>query len=277
MTTLDPTLVPAGTPGGPHASRAEAPWRPRLGWAAHDTAAMVGRSLRRALREPDALFLSVALPAVLLLLFVYVFGGAIETGTEYVRYVVPGIVLLCAGFGAAGTAVSVATDMTEGLMDRFRTMPVRPGAVLTGHVVASVARNLLATTIVVGLAHLVGFRAAAGPREWLAVIGLLVLYVVAFTWIAVCFGLVASSPQAASGYGFTLQFLPYLSSAFVPTATMPSVLAAISEHQPVTPVTDTLRAWLLGLPDGGAPWLALAWCVGLLVVARAVADRKSVV
>ncbi|MBX9246365.1 ABC transporter permease [Actinotalea ferrariae] len=248
----------------------DAPWRPRLGWAVTDTVTMVRRSLRRTLREPDALFLSVALPVILLLLFVYVFGGAIETGTQYVDYVVPGIVLLCAGFGAAGTAVTVAGDMTEGIVERLRTTPVHPAAVLTGHVVAGVARNLLATSLVVGLAHLVGFRAAAGPQEWLAVAGLLVLYILAFTWIAVCLGLVASSPEAASGYAMTLQFLPYLSSAFVPTETMPRVLQVIAENQPVTPVTDTVRAWLLGWP-GADPWVALAWCVGLLVVARTVA------
>lgn len=258
------------TLAAPPTTAAAAPWRPRLGWTVHDTAAMVRRSLRRTLREPDALFLSVALPVILLLLFVYVFGGAIETGSAYVDYVVPGIVLLCAGFGAAGTAVTVAADMTEGLVERLRTTPVHPAAVLTGHVVAGVARNLLATTLVVGLAHVVGFRAAAGPGDWLRVTGLIVLYILAFTWVAVCLGLVASSPEAASGYAMTLQFLPYLSSAFVPTDTMPSVLRAIAEHQPVTSVTDTVRAWLLGWP-GADPWVALAWCVGILVVARATA------
>jgi ABC-2 type transport system permease protein len=263
MTTLT-TTSPAPVTAGDRA------WRPRLGWAVHDAAALIGRSVRRTLREPDSLLLSILLPIILLLLFVYVFGGAIETGSQYIDFVVPGIVLLCAGFGAAGTAVTVASDMTEGIVERLRTTPARPSAVLTGHVVACVARNLVATAIVVGLAHLIGFRAAAGPREWLAVTGLLVLYVVALTWVAVCLGLLASSPSAASGYGFGLQFLPYVSSAFVPVATMPHALRVVAENQPVTPVTDTVRAWLLGWP-GADPWVALAWCVGLLVVSRTLA------
>jgi len=241
---------------------------PTGGWALQDTAAMIGRSLRRSLRTPDTLIMGIALPVILMLLFVYVFGGAIRTGqAAYVDYVVPGIVLLCAGYGAATTAVSVASDMTGGLMNRFRTLPVRPVAALTGHVVESVVRNAVSTALVVGVAYLAGFRPTAGLGEWLAVAGLVLLYVLALTWTAVCIGMVSSGPEAANGFTFAIMFLPYVSSAFVPPESMPRVLEWIATHQPVTPVTDTVRAWLIGAP-GGQPLVAVAWCAGLLVVAR---------
>lgn len=244
---------------------------PAGGWALQDTAAMIGRSLRRSLRTPDTLIMGIALPVILMLLFVYVFGGAIQTGqAAYVDYVVPGIVLLCAGYGAATTAVSVSSDMTGGLMNRFRTLPVRPVAALTGHVVESVVRNSVSTALVVGVAYAAGFRPTAGPGEWLAVAGLVVLYVLALTWTAVAIGIVASGPEAANGFTFAIMFLPYVSSAFVPPESMPRVLEVVATYQPITPVTDTVRAWLTGAP-GGQPLVALAWCAGLLVVARVVA------
>lgn len=241
------------------------------GWALQDTLAMIGRSLRRSLRTPDTLIMGIALPVILMLLFVYVFGGAIQTGqAAYVDYVVPGIILLCAGYGAATTAVSVASDMTDGLMNRFRTLPVRPVAALTGHVVESVVRNAVSTALVVGVAYAAGFRPTAGLAEWLAVAGLVALYVLALTWVAVAIGIVASGPEAANGFTFAIMFLPYVSSAFVPPESMPRVLEVVATYQPVTPVTDTVRAWLIGAP-GGQPLVALAWCGGLLVVARLVA------
>jgi ABC-2 type transport system permease protein len=211
--------------------------------------------------------MAVLLPVVLMLMFVYVFGGAISAVPQYVDYVVPGIVLLCSGFVSAATAVSVATDMTGGLMDRFRSMPLRPSAVLVGHVVGSVVRNVVSTTLVIGVAFAVGFRPSAGPVAWLGVGGLLVLWALAITWVAVWLGLLASSPEAASGFTFAVLFLPYVSSAFVPPETMPRVLEAIATYQPVTPVTDTLRAWLLGADLGANPSVALAWCLGIGVVA----------
>ncbi len=262
MTALAPSAVRPSASGGPVRA-------PVLGWRVHDTLAMVGRSIRRELRSPDTLLLSVMLPVILILMFVYVFGGAIQTDARYVDYVVPGIVLLCTGYGAATTAVVVATDMTGGLMDRFRSLPTRPSAALTGHVVASVARNAVSTTLVVGVAFLVGFRPAAGAVEWLAAVGLLLAYVLALTWTAVVLGLLASSPEAANGFGFVVLFLPYVSSAFVPPQTMPAVLEWIATYQPITPVTDTLRGLLLDTPLGAEPWIALAWCVGLAVLARA--------
>nr|WP_230323107.1 ABC transporter permease [Cellulomonas hominis] len=258
MTATATAVARAGTTARP----------PAGGWAVQDGAAMIGRSLRRSLRTPDTLIMGIALPVILMLLFVYVFGGAIRTDqAAYVDYVVPGIILLCAGYGAATTAVSVASDMTGGLMNRFRTLPVRPVAALTGHVVESVVRNAVSTTLVVGVAYLTGFRPTAGAGEWLLTGGLVLLYVLALTWTAVCIGMVSSGPEAANGFTFAIMFLPYVSSAFVPPASMPRVLEVVATYQPVTPVTDTVRAWLVGAP-GGQPLVALAWCAGLLVVAR---------
>lgn len=267
MTTLAP--APAGTLD-PVARAAAA--RPLLGWGAHDARAMIGRTLRRSVREPDTLIMAVALPVVIMLMFVTVFGGEIDTGRAYVDFVVPGIVLLCAGYGASSTAVGVAGDVTGDIMSRFRTLPIRPSSVLTGHVVASLVRNAVSTTLVVGVAFALGFRPTAGPREWLGVVALLAAYVLALTWIAVCVGVVASSPEAASGFSFGIMFLPYVSSAFVRPETMPAALEWFARHQPVTPVTDTLRTWLVGMPGGDAV-VAFAWCAGFYVVARLLAGR----
>nr|WP_297426655.1 ABC transporter permease [uncultured Actinotalea sp.] len=238
--------------------------------AVQDAVTLTGRSLRRSTRELDTLLLSVLLPAMLMLLFVQVFGGALDPSGQYVDYVVPGVLLLCAGYGAAQTAVGVAADTTEGFVRRLRTMPVSASAVLTGHVVASLARNAVATLAVVGVALALGFRPTATPAQWLAAAGLLALFVTAVTWVSVAIGLVAGSVEAASGYTFVVLFLPYLSSAFVPVGTMPTALQRFAEHQPVTPVIETLRALLLGTP-GGDPVLAVGWCAGVLAVAVPVA------
>jgi ABC-2 type transport system permease protein len=240
-------------------------------YAIDDSLTMILRSLRHATRALDSLLLGVLLPVFLLLLFVHVFGGAIATGTAYVNYVVPGIVLLCAGYGAAGTAVSVASDMVTGVIDRFRSLPILSSAVLTGHVVASLARNLFSTLLVVGVALASGFRPSAGPLEWLAAFGMLTLFIVAMSWLAVCFGLVAGSVEGASSFSFFILFLPYLSSAFVPVDTMPGALRLVAEHQPITPVIETLRGLLLGGAVGDSAWLAIAWFTGLLVLSYATA------
>lgn len=235
-----------------------------------DSWILIGRSIRHIVRSTDSLFMSVVLPVAILLLFVYVFGGAINTDTEYVNYVVPGIVLLTAGFGAALTATAISADLTEGLMDRLRSMPIRASAAVTGHVVASVIRNLLVTGLVFGVAVAIGFRPQVGPWEWLGVVGILTLFVLTITWIAVILGLIAKSVEAASGFAFFVAFLPYVSSAFVPTETMPSVLRAVAENQPVTPIIETARGLLLGTPINDYAWLAVLWCVGILVVAMPV-------
>ena len=235
-------------------------------------AEFVRRGLRHTVRNPDALVTALALPIIILLLFVYVFGGAISTRGQYVDYVVPGIVVLCAMFGAAGTAVGVCTDKVAGVMDRFRTMPIRSASVLTGHVVASLLRNLVSTAMVVGLAIAIGFRPNATALEWLAATGVIVLVVLAITWLATAAGLVAPTVESANALGFTVMFLPYLSSAFVPVDTLPAALRPIAEHQPVTPVIETLRGLLIGTPIGAEIWWVLLWWGGLLVVAVAVAS-----
>jgi ABC-2 type transport system permease protein len=236
-----------------------------------DSLTMAGRSLRLTMRTPDALLTSLLLPIMLMLLFVYLFGGAIQTGTEYVTYVVPGVLLLCAGFGASMTAVSVSQDMTGGIVDRFRSLDVAGTAVLAGHVAASVARNLASTVLVFGVAFLIGFRPSAEPLDWLAAAGVLLAFMLAISWLSAAFGLLARSPEAAGGFTFLMAFLPYPSSAFVPIDTMPSWLHGFANNQPVTPVIETLRGLLLDTPVGTSPWLALAWCGGILVASVALA------
>ncbi len=227
----------------------------------------IGRSLRHSLRNVDALLMAIMLPVMLMLLFVYVFGGAFDPSGGYVNYVVPGIILLCAGFGASSTAVDVAGDKTSGIMDRLRTLPIRSWAAVTGHVVASLVRNLLATAVVIGVALAIGFRPSAGPGQWLLAIALIAVYILAITYLFAAIGLVTGSPEAANGYGFVLLFLPYLSTAFVGADTLPTWLRGFAEHQPITPVIETVRALLMGTSAGSAPVLALAWLAGILAVA----------
>ena len=231
---------------------------------------LAGRCIRLSSRNIDALVTALALPIMLMLVFVYLFGGAIETGTEYVTYVVPGVILLCAGFGSASTAVTVSQDMTGGIVDRFRSLDVGGPAILSGHVAASALRNAASTTLVLGVAFLIGFRPHAGPLDWLAAIGVLLAFILAISWMAAAIGLIAGSPEAANGFTFIVMFLPYASSAFVPVYTMPSWIQGFAEHQPVTPVIETLRGLLVGTPVGSNAWTALAWCAGILAVSIAV-------
>lgn len=240
--------------------------RPRLRGLTAETV-FVGRSLRHSLRDGESLLMAILLPVMLMLMFTWVFGGAIDPTGAYVDYVVPGIILTCAGFGASSTAVYVANDMRSGIIDRFRTMPLRSGAVLTGHVVASVLRNLVATAIVIGVGVLVGFRPTASAVEWIALAGLITLYILAITYLFAAIGLAAGSPEGANGYGFVLLFLPYLSSAFVPVASMPEWLQPVAAHQPITPIVETIRALLMDTDAGTQPWWAVGWCVVILSVA----------
>jgi ABC-2 type transport system permease protein len=232
-----------------------------------DTLIMASRCLRLSRRQLDALLTSLLLPVLLMLLFVCLFGGAIHTGTRYVTYVVPGVLLLCAGYGASLTAVSVSQDMAGGIVDRLRSMDVRGAAILAGHVAASVARNIASTVLVFGVACLIGFRPHADLPGWLAAGGVLLAFILALSWLAAAFGLAVKTPEAASAFMFVVAFLPYASSAFVPVATMPSWIRGFASHQPVTPATETIRGLLLGTPAGPNPWLALGWCGGLLAVA----------
>lgn len=242
------------------------PPRPRLrGFTAE--AVFVGRSLRHSLRDGESLLMAIMLPVMLMLMFTWVFGGAIDPSGAYVDYVVPGIILTCAGFGASSTAVYVANDMRTGIIDRIRTMPLRAGAVLTGHVVASVLRNLIATAIVIGVGVLVGFRPSATPWEWVALGGLIALYILAITYLFAAIGLAAGSPEGANGYGFVLLFLPYLSSAFVPVASMPEWLQPVAANQPITPIVETIRGLLTDAPLQGEAWWAIGWCLAILLVA----------
>ncbi|MFE4727012.1 ABC transporter permease [Microbacterium sp. NPDC056736] len=242
--------------------------RPRISGLTAESV-FVGRSLLHSLRDGESLVMAIMLPVLLMVLFTYVFGGAIDPTGGYVDYVVPGIILLCAGFGAASTAVYVANDMKAGIIDRFRTMPLRASAVLTGHVVASLLRNLLATGVVIGVALLVGFRPTAGAWGWAGAIALIALYILAITYLFAAIGLAAGSPEAANGYGFIILFVPYLSSAFVPVTTMPEWLQWVAENQPVTPIIEALRSLLLGTPMDDNAWWAVGWCLAILIVSFA--------
>lgn len=227
---------------------------------------MTGRSLRISRRNIDALITALALPVMLLLIFVYFFGGAINTGTQYVTYVVPGVLLLCAGFGSANTAQAVVEDLKSGIIDRFRSLDIGGAAILTGHVLASAARNMVATALVFALAFAIGFRPSASFGAWCAAIGVLLAFILALSWLSAAVGLLAKSPEAAGGFTFFVSFLPYPSSAFVPTESMPGWLQGFADHQPVTKVIESLRGLLLGQPVGSTPWAALAWCAGILAV-----------
>ncbi|MGK9221715.1 MULTISPECIES: ABC transporter permease [unclassified Microbacterium] len=242
--------------------------RPRLRGLTAESV-FVGRSLRHSLRDGESLLMAILLPVMLMLMFTWIFGGAIDPSGGYVDYVVPGIVFTCAGFGAASTAVYVAGDMKAGIIDRFRTMPLRASAVLTGHVVASLIRNLVATAIVVGVALLVGFRPTAGPLEWIGAAALIALYILAITYLFAAIGLAASSPEGANAYGFVLLFLPYLSSGFVPVDSLADWLQPIATYQPVTPIIETIRGLLFGTDIGAQGAWALLWCAAILVIAVA--------
>lgn len=250
-----------------------------LGWAVSDSVTMMDRSLKHTRRNIESLFVAFLLPVLMLLIFTYLFGGAIQTGTQYVTYVVPGVIILSAGYGASMTAMSVVDDLTNGIIERFRSMAIASSTMLTGHVVASSVRNLIATALVIGVAFIMGFRPQAGPLEWLAAAGLVLLYVVALSWLAVAMGMLASTPEGASSFTFFMLFAPYVSSAFVPIETMPSVLHPIAENQPVTPLIESVRGLLTDTPIGGSGWIAGAWCVGILVVsyvsARMLFSRRT--
>ena len=247
-------------------------------YALTDTSVMVTRCVRRSLRDPESFLTALMLPIILMLLFVYIFGGALKTGTAYVDYVVPGLIVLCAGFGAGATAVAVATDMSSGIVDRFRSMPIAGAAVLAGHIVASLARNLLATALVIGVGLGVGWRPTGSPLAWLAASGLIVVFILALSWLAAVFGLLVRSPEAATGATFLFMFVPYLSTAFVPAATMTRVLRPIAANQPFTPLIETLRGLWMGRTSTGASvaheaTLALVYFGLILIVAMAAAAR----
>jgi ABC-2 type transport system permease protein len=204
-----------------------------------------------------------------MLVFVELFGGAIQTGGSYVTYVAPGVLVLCAAYNAGLTAVAVSQDMTGGIVDRLRSMDIRGTSVLAGHVAASVVRNAASMVLVVAVALLLGFRFHGDPADWLAAAGVLLAFTVAVSWLSAALGLLARSPEAANGFTFMIMFLPYASTAFVPVHTMPSFLRGFAGSQPITPIANSLRGLLLGTPVGSQPWSAYAWCAGILFISIA--------
>ncbi len=238
-----------------------------------DSATMLRRNLRRMRRYPSLTIFIAGIPVVLLLLFAFVFGGAIGAGLgevsggrdAYIAYVVPGILLITVAGAAQGTAISVAMDMTEGIIARFRTMDIARVSVLTGHVVGSVIQTMLAIVIVMVVALLIGFRSTTGPLAWLAATGLLVLAAFAVSWLSVALGMVSKSVETASNLPMFLVLLPFLSSGFVPTGSMPPGLSWFAEHQPFTPLIETVRGLLLGTPIGDSGVVAVGWCVAISV------------
>ncbi|MDR7380995.1 ABC transporter permease [Promicromonospora iranensis] len=237
-----------------------------------DTAVLTGRSLSHIMRSPDTIITTAVTPIALMLMFVYVFGGAIETGTSsYVNYLLPGILLITIASGIAYTAYRLFLDMQGGIFERFQSMPIARSAVLWGHVLTSLVANLVSIVIVVLVALLMGFRSGAGVLAWLAVAGLLVMFTLALTWLAVIAGLSAKTVDGASAFSYPLIFLPFVSSAFVPTETMPGPVRWFAENQPVTSIVDAIRDLLAQQPVGSDVWVALAWCVGILAIAFGVA------
>jgi len=239
--------------------------------AAQDSTTMLWREFKHSLRFPLLLIGSILVPVVFLLLFVYILGGPIGAGlgaaargAPYIDFLVPGIVLMTVAAGSGTTAITVCTDMTEGIIDRFRTMPITRGAVLTGHVGGNVMRTLVATTVVIGVTLLVGFRPQASVADWFAVAGIVVAFSVALAWLSVALGLGAKTVAGANGASLPIQFLlPFLSSAFVPAASMPAGVRWFTAHQPFTPVVESLRALLTGAPVGNTAYLALAWSAAI--------------
>lgn len=237
-----------------------------------DTAVLTGRSLRHILRSPDTIVTTAVMPIGILLLFVFVFGGAIDTGTEsYVNYLLPGVLLITVASGIAYTAYRLFLDLQGGIFERFQSMPIARSSVLWAHVITSLVANFVSVVVVVLVSVLIGFRSEAGPLAWLAVAGIVLLFTLALTWLAVIAGLCAKSVDGASAFSYPLIFLPFISSAFVPTATMPGPVRVFAEYQPVTSIVNALRDLLGHRAIESDIWIALAWCVAVLVIAYVLA------
>lgn len=235
-----------------------------------NTTVLTRRSLRHILRSPDTIITTAIMPIAIMVMFVYVLGGAINTGAfQYIDYMLPGILLITVASGIAYTAFRLFTDLQGGIFERFQSMPIARSSTLWAHVMTSLAANLISLAIVVGVALLMGFRTGAGLGEWLAVAGILFLFTLALTWVAVFAGLSAKTVEGASAFSYPLIFLPFISSAFVPTETMPGPVRWFAENQPVTSIVNTIRALFAQQPVGTGIWIALAWCAGILVVAYA--------
>ena len=239
-----------------------------------DMSVMLGRSMRHIFRSMDTIITVAITPIAMMLLFVYVFGGAIQTGTDnYVTYLLPGILLIAIASGIAYTAYRLFMDMQRGIFERFHSMPIARSAALWGHVLTSLVSNAISVVVILLVALLMGFRSSAGVLAWLAVAGILALFTLALTWIAAIAGLKAKTVDGASAFSYPLIFLPFISSAFVPTESMPGPVRAFAQNQPVTSIVNAIRALLAGQPVGNDIWIALAWCLGILIIAYAFAMR----
>lgn len=239
-----------------------------------DMSVMLGRSMRHIFRSMDTIITVTIMPIAMMLLFVYVFGGAIQTGTgNYVNYLLPGILLIAIASGISYTAYRLFMDMQSGIFERFHSMPIASSAALWGHVLTSLVSNAISVAVILLVALAMGFRSSAGILSWLAVVGILALFTLALTWIAAIAGLSAKSVDGAGAFSYPLIFLPFISSAFVPTASMPGPVRAFAENQPVTSIVDAIRSLLAEQPVGNDIWVALAWCLGILVVSYIFAMR----
>jgi len=239
-----------------------------------DMSVMLGRSMRHIFRSLDTIITVTLMPIAFMLLFVYVFGGAIQTGTNnYVDYLLPGILLMAIASGISYSAYRLFIDVQGGIFERFHSMPIARSAALWGHVLTSLVSNAISVVVIILVALIMGFRSSAGVLAWLAVAGILALFTLALTWIAVIAGLSAKSVDGAGAFAYPLLFLPFISSAFVPTASMPSGVRAFAENQPVTSIVDAMRALLYSQPVGNELWVALAWCLGIMLVAYIFAMR----
>ena len=239
-----------------------------------DMDVMLGRSMRHILRSMDTIITVTIMPIAFMLLFVYVFGGAIETGTDkYVNYLLPGILLIAIATGISYTAYRLFIDMQRGILERFLSMPIARSTVLWGHVLTSLVSNAISVVVIILVAFIMGFRSPAGVLSWLAVAGILALFTLALTWIAVIAGLAAKSVDGAGAFSYPIILLPFISSAFVPTESMPGLVRAFAENQPVTSIVGTIRALLSNQPVGNEIWIALTWCIGIMLVAYIFAMR----
>lgn len=239
-----------------------------------DTATLTGRSMRHIFRSADTIITTAVTPIALMLLFVYVFGGALQTSTgaeNYVNYLLPGILLIAIASGIAYTAFRLFTDMQSGIFERFHSMPIARSSVLWAHVLTSLVANGITLAIIFAVGFLMGFRTRAGVLDWLGVIGILLLFTLALTWLAIIAGLSAKTVDGASAFSYPLIFLPFISSAFVPTDTMPGPVRWFAENQPVTSIVNSIQSLFAGEPVGSDLWVALAWCIGILVVAYVLA------
>ncbi|MEK4996274.1 ABC transporter permease [Paenibacillus sp. FSL H7-0918] len=239
-----------------------------------DMSVMLGRSMRHILRSMDTIITVTIMPIAFMLLFVYVFGGAIQAGTDnYVNYLLPGIILIAIASGVTYTAYRLFNDVQKGIFQRFHSMPIACSTMLWGHVLTSLISNAISVSVIILVALIMGFRSSAGVLSWLAVAGILILFTLALTWVAAIAGLSAKSVDGATAFSYPIIFLPFISSAFVPTESMPPVVRAFAENQPVTSIVEAVRSLLMGQPVGNDIWGAIIWCIAILVVAYLIAMR----